>query len=190
MPCATRASWVGWKRWRNCGDDRHAATHRELSKAEWGTDPEHCAEPSHRSGVLGAPTLHGAGAQKGPEGPSARRLPSPDWFREYQPASRTRRPFFHSALGLDVCRPLTKDEHRVRFPAGAPHPRVGLLMAGHHRYGSPTLRARVRISPAYWPTLQRDCRCTYGDTQENPRRRRSHNVRMANHRPQSAGKGR
>jgi hypothetical protein len=53
----------------------------------------------------------------------------------------------HSALGLDVCSPLTKDEHPVRFPAGAPHPKVGLLMAGHHRCGSPTLRVRVAHQP-------------------------------------------
>jgi hypothetical protein len=35
-------------------------------------------EASLRPGVWGAPTLHGSGAQKGPEGPFARRLPSPD----------------------------------------------------------------------------------------------------------------
>ena len=55
-------------------------------------------------------------------------------------ASGSERPFTSSALGLDVCWSLTKTVHRVRFPAGAPHPRVGLLLAGHHREGSPTRR--------------------------------------------------
>ena len=49
-------------------------------------------------------------------------------------------PFPHGALGLDGCLSLTTGVHRVRFPAGAPDPRVGLLMAGHHRDGSPTCR--------------------------------------------------
>jgi hypothetical protein len=43
-------------------------------------------------------------------------------------------------MGLDVCLALTKRVHRVRFPAVAPHPKVGLLVASHHRDGSPTLR--------------------------------------------------
>ena len=51
------------------------------------------------------------------------------------------RPFTRGALGLDVCLSLTTRVHRVRFPAGAPDPRVGLPVAGHHRYGSPTQRA-------------------------------------------------
>src|ERR1700733_257267 len=36
------------------------------------------------------------------------------------------RPFTRSVLGLGVCLSLTTRVHRVRFPAGAPDPRVGL----------------------------------------------------------------
>ncbi len=64
----------------------------------------------------------GPGAQKGPAGPFARRLHSLDCCSEYQPASPRCRPFFASALGLDVCFPLTTEVHRVRFPAWAPPP--------------------------------------------------------------------
>jgi hypothetical protein len=67
--------------------------------------------------------LHGAGAQKGPEGPFARRLPSPDQGR---------------ASGSIPGR-------------GAP-PEGGLPMAGYHRHGSPTLRAKLRISSAHGDT--------------------------------------
>ena len=55
-------------------------------------------------------------------------------------------------MGLDVCLALTKRVHRVRFPAVAPRPRVGLLVASHHRDGSPTLRV-CASSRVYWGTL-------------------------------------
>jgi hypothetical protein len=72
----------------------------------------------------------GSDAPKGPEGPFVRRLSSPDRSSEHQLTSHTWRPFFRSALGLDDCRPLTKDEHRFDSRLGAPpegrgHPRTG-----------------------------------------------------------------
>jgi hypothetical protein len=77
-------------------------------------------------------------AQKGPEGPShdcilltTHRIPV-----DVSIAKTVLR----CALGRDDCILLTKGSHWVRFPAGTPHPRVGLLMAGHYRHGSPTLR--------------------------------------------------
>jgi hypothetical protein len=94
------------------------------------------ASPGTNFPKLGAAGVH---AQKGPEGPFARPL-------RYDPLKNTSqilavsRPFIDSALGLDDCFVTTKRSHWVRFPAGAPHPRVGLLVAGHHREGSPTLR--------------------------------------------------
>ena len=65
-----------------------------------------CQRGAPPSGRFGHPDTAGLWARKkGPEGPCARRLPSPDGLQEYQPTWRTRRPFFHSILGLDVCRP-------------------------------------------------------------------------------------
>jgi hypothetical protein len=69
-------------------------------------------------------------AQKGPSGPFARRLTHSDWDQ-----STSHRP----VLG-----------DRVRFPAGAPHPRVGLLVASHHRKRQPdALGSQLRMRPVF-----------------------------------------
>jgi hypothetical protein len=54
---------------------------------------------------------------------------------------RLRRPFSDAPWVWIGCILLTKGLHWVRFPAGAPHPRVGLLMACHRRFGGPAQRA-------------------------------------------------
>jgi len=64
---------------------------------------------------------------------------------------------------LDGCLALTKREHRVRFPAGAPHPGTGSLMAGR-----PSTRRPGTAGPAAgsawsgyaalrWPAAPSEC---------------------------------